>query len=432
MTSGNLSDEPIAHDDDDAVARLGPLVDGLLGHDRPIHIRCDDSVVRAVRGRGLQLLRRSRGLRAASRWPCRSMPRPRRAGRRRRAEEHGRGRPRATRSSPATTSATSSTSPPTGRSCRPSTTSARSTACVPEVVAHDLHPEYLSTKFAARPRPPVRRRAAPPRPRRVVHGRARPRRTRCSALAFDGLGYGTDGTLWGGELLVADLRRLRAGRPPRARSPCPAASPRSGSRGAWASRGLHRGRCGSTCRSTTRAATPCSTSLPRGHGPVTTQHGPAVRRGRRAARSAAARHLRGPGGDRAGGAGPSVPRAEAPTFPVEIVRGAAHQARSCSTRRRSSPRSSRTGRRERRRRCSPPAFHEALGRAAASAGARPGPRDGLDTVALTGGVFQNPRLTDVVEEALTAAGLEVLVHRIVPPNDGGISIGQAAVAAAIV
>ena len=48
MTSGNLSDEPIAHDDDDAVARLGPLVDGLLGHDRGIHIRCDDSVVRAT------------------------------------------------------------------------------------------------------------------------------------------------------------------------------------------------------------------------------------------------------------------------------------------------------------------------------------------------------------------------------------------------
>ena len=52
MTSGNLSDEPIAHDDDDAVARLGPLVDGLLTHDRPIHIRCDDSVARAAGGPG--------------------------------------------------------------------------------------------------------------------------------------------------------------------------------------------------------------------------------------------------------------------------------------------------------------------------------------------------------------------------------------------
>ena len=60
LTSGNLSDDPIAHTDDDAIARLGPLVDGMLTHDRPIHIRCDDSVVRARGGR-TQVLRRSRG-----------------------------------------------------------------------------------------------------------------------------------------------------------------------------------------------------------------------------------------------------------------------------------------------------------------------------------------------------------------------------------
>ncbi|MEP7113607.1 MAG: carbamoyltransferase HypF, partial [Ilumatobacteraceae bacterium] len=60
MTSGNLSDEPIAHHDDDATTRLGPLVDGVLRHNRPIHIRCDDSVVRVTPGR-LQVLRRSRG-----------------------------------------------------------------------------------------------------------------------------------------------------------------------------------------------------------------------------------------------------------------------------------------------------------------------------------------------------------------------------------
>ena len=73
MTSGNLSDEPIAHDDGDAIARLGPLTDGLLSHDRPIHIRCDDSVARAVSGR-VQVLRRSRGS-LRSRSPSRSIRR---------------------------------------------------------------------------------------------------------------------------------------------------------------------------------------------------------------------------------------------------------------------------------------------------------------------------------------------------------------------
>ncbi|MGH8922585.1 MAG: carbamoyltransferase HypF, partial [Actinomycetes bacterium] len=60
LTSGNLSDEPIAYDDGDAVGHLGGLVDGILTHDRPIHIRCDDSVVRAGAG-ATQILRRSRG-----------------------------------------------------------------------------------------------------------------------------------------------------------------------------------------------------------------------------------------------------------------------------------------------------------------------------------------------------------------------------------
>jgi hydrogenase maturation protein HypF len=75
-------------------------------------------------------------------------------------------------------------------------------------------------------------------------------------------------------------------------------------------------------------------------------------------------------------------------------------------------------------------FHEALGRAAAALAARVAGERGIEAVALTGGVFQNARLTEVVETALLDAGLAVLVHQQVPPNDGGISIGQAAIAAA--
>ncbi len=126
----------------------------------------------------------------------------------------------------------------------------------------------------------------------------------------------------------------------------------------------------------------------------------------------------------------SVPRAEALTFPVDVDRDA-----SGSVVVDPSPLIAELVA-ERRRGTSTPvlaaAFHESIGRAAALAAVDLAREHGLRTVALTGGVFQNPRLSDIIEERLVAAGLEVLVHRVVPPNDGGISIGQAAVAAAIV
>ena len=69
MTSGNLSDEPIAFDDADAVARLSGLADAFLVHDRRIEIRTDDSIARVMAGKAL-LLRRSRGYRITSYNVC--------------------------------------------------------------------------------------------------------------------------------------------------------------------------------------------------------------------------------------------------------------------------------------------------------------------------------------------------------------------------
>ncbi len=76
------------------------------------------------------------------------------------------------------------------------------------------------------------------------------------------------------------------------------------------------------------------------------------------------------------------------------------------------------------------AFHETLGRAAADLAVDLATAHGLDTVALTGGVFQNARFSAIVEDALDAADLRVLVHERIPANDGGISIGQVVIAAA--
>ena len=74
-------------------------------------------------------------------------------------------------------------------------------------------------------------------------------------------------------------------------------------------------------------------------------------------------------------------------------------------------------------------FHEAIGRSTVAAAVELARRHGLDTVAVSGGVFQNALLSEIVETGLRREDLAVLVHGEVPPNDGGISVGQAAIAA---
>jgi hydrogenase maturation protein HypF len=75
-------------------------------------------------------------------------------------------------------------------------------------------------------------------------------------------------------------------------------------------------------------------------------------------------------------------------------------------------------------------FHAAVADATAAACAATAEARGLDAAVLSGGVFQNRLLLEAVSDRLAASGLRVLVPRLLPPNDGGISYGQAAVAAA--
>ena len=72
------------------------------------------------------------------------------------------------------------------------------------------------------------------------------------------------------------------------------------------------------------------------------------------------------------------------------------------------------------------AFHRWVADAAAAAAHRAREATGMTAVALSGGVFQNRRLVELLVPELEQSGFEVLRHRQVPPNDGGISLGQAA------
>ncbi|MGI8491278.1 MAG: carbamoyltransferase HypF [Acidimicrobiales bacterium] len=432
MTSGNVSDEPIAYTDHDAQQRLVGLVDGMLIHDRAIHVRCDDSVVRCRLG-GTQVLRRSRGYAPEPlRLPV-ATPRPLLA---------------------------------VGAELKNTVAVAKGAVVVPshhigdlehlaayrsflhtvdhlrhlygvtpDHVAHDLHPEYLSTKFAAEldmPAIGVQHHHAHVASCLVDHGRFGP----VLGVAFDGHGFGTDGTLWGGEFLLADLAGFeRVGHLAPVGLPGGTAAIREPWRMAlaWA----HHSCPASLAAEVGARLDPRSEDLLRlldnaagsdvAHlVPTTTSAGrlfdaaAALVTGRRTVtyEGQAAIELEALGAGVAPGstAGYPVELIDSPDGLViepapmvaEIIEDVA------------------TGR-------PPPlvaaAFHEGIAAASVSAAARLAGELGLATVVLTGGVFQNSRLTGLVEAGLVSRGLEVLVHRAVPANDGGISIGQAAIAA---
>ncbi|MFC3890822.1 carbamoyltransferase HypF [Lentzea rhizosphaerae] len=211
VTSGNRSGEPIAICDEEAEAKLGPVVDGVLAHNRPILARYDDSVVRAGR-----MVRRARGFAPA---PL-SLPVP----------------------SPVPVLALGAqlkhttalavgdralVGPHTGDLENAQTFTAfertvetlcRWQGTTPEYCAHDLHPRYLSTRYAERwsreRRIPVQHHHAHVAATAAEHGVE----GQFVGVAYDGLGLGDDGTLWGGEIFLAtyrDYRRVgRFGRAP--------------------------------------------------------------------------------------------------------------------------------------------------------------------------------------------------------------------------
>jgi hydrogenase maturation protein HypF len=201
MTSGNFSEEPIAADNTDALQRLTPLVDAFLLHDRDIHGRCDDSVVRVEKDATIYL-RRSRGYAPYPiRLPFATKPTLSVGGELKNTFCLARDR-YAFLSHHIGDMENVETYESFERSVRQLSHIFR---VEPEVIAHDLHPNYFTTQYARRSTFDVRRIAVQHHHAHIASCMADNglEDRRLIGLAFDGTGYGTDGAIWGGEVLLA-------------------------------------------------------------------------------------------------------------------------------------------------------------------------------------------------------------------------------------
>ncbi len=204
MTSGNVSEEPIAFRDVEAFYRLKGVTDFYLTHNRPIHMRTDDSVTRIFRGSEF-LVRRSRGYAPSPIQMSEPFIKPVLAlgGNLKNTFCLGKG-------------STATISHHIGDlENYESLTSFKEgiehfhnmLEIQPEVVAFDLHPDYLSTQFALQFEG-VEKIAVQHHHAHITACMAEHRLDNETVIgvAFDGMGYGTDGAVWGGEFLLADTR----------------------------------------------------------------------------------------------------------------------------------------------------------------------------------------------------------------------------------
>ena len=429
MTSGNVSDEPIAYRDEDAQERLSGIADVFLLHDRPIETRTDDSVVRVAAGRP-QRLRRSRGYVpgelalpvavAAPLLACgaelKNTFAVAKGGRAWVGHHIGDLKNWETLSSFTEGIAHFQ----------------RLFAVDPAVVAHDLHPEYLSTKYASELTGVrlvgVQHHHAHLAACLAEHGETGP----AVGAIYDGTGYGGDGTVWGGELLLGDLQGCeRAGLLSPVRLPGGEAAVRQPWRMAcaWLCEALgdapelppaldglvEPAAWKQVCElARTGVASPLTTSMGRLFDAVAALCGVRAEvnyEGQAAIEFEACCDPAERGAyaldSLDDGSGPLVMDARPVVLEAasDLTSGAPVPAVAAR-------------------------FHNAAAHATAAACARIASREGTETVVLSGGVFQNRRLLEGASALLEEAGLRVLLPELLPPNDGGIAYGQLAVAAA--
>jgi hydrogenase maturation protein HypF len=430
MTSGNVSDEPIAYRDDDALVRLAGIAELFLLHDRAIETRTDDSVARAVSRRTPLLIRRSRGYAPAPlRLPVA-------------AERPVLGCGAELKSTFCVARGSRAwVSHHIGdlenfETLRSFTEGIghfqRLFAIRPEVVAYDLHPEYLSTKYAHE-LPEVELVGVQHHHAHLAaclaeHGEFGP----AVSAVYDGTGYGTDGTIWGGELLVGDLHGFeRAGHLWPVRLPGGAAAVREpwrmarswqlaavGSPDAPPPEPIRRAvgadaweTVGELCAR--GLAAPQTTSVGRLFDAVAALSGVRLRV---SYEGQAAAELESACDPAERGIYPMPLAAEGELVLIDARQtilaalediGAGAQPPTIAAR-----------------------FHNALAATTAAALMLIAARHGLELVVLSGGTFQNRVLLDRVGAQLRHAGLRVLTPERLPCNDGGVAYGQAAVAAA--
>ena len=453
MTSGNLSEEPIETDDELAWEHLvtAGIADALLGNDRAILSRYDDSVVCVVDGAAMPV-RRARG------YAPQPLPLPTLAGAAPSVLACG-PQQKATIAltrEDANGKAACFVSQHIGDVENGATFDAWNAArtrledlfdLMPAALACDLHPSYLSSQWA---REQAREHNLPLV--EVQHHHAHIASVIAEAIAagqlapdayalgiaFDGTGAGTDGTIWGGEFLVAGLTDFeRAAHLRTWALPGGAASVRDARRNAFSLLGElgllgHPGAAGilGSLDEQTRSIT--ATMIERNiNSPRTSSMGrlfdaaaailgiceratyegePAIELEAAAWRALGSRTIR-PIGDQTGALTPidgspvldSQPLIEALLDGIEV--GAPTDKLALD-------------------------FHIAIARASARVADEICTREGLDTVALSGGVFMNRLLLQLLTRELQNAGLAVLVPHTVPVNDGCIAYGQAAIARA--
>lgn len=453
MTSGNLSEEPIETDDDLAWEHLvaAGIADALLGNDRAILSRYDDSVVRVVDG-AVMPVRRARG------YAPQPLPLPALDGAPSCVLACGpqqKATIALTREG-ANGEATCFVSQHIGDVENGGTFDAWNAArtrledlfdLAPAALACDLHPSYLSSQWAREqarkcnlPLVEVQHHhahIASVMAEAIVAGRLAP--DACVlGIAFDGTGAGTDGTIWGGEFLIAGLADFeRAAHLRTWALPGGAASVRDARRNAFAllsELGLleRPGAAGllGTLDEQTRSITatmierninsPRTSSMGRLFdaaaavlgicGQATYEGEPAIELEATAWRALGSKPVRLDGNH----TGVFTSAADSPILdpqpPIEallngIEAGAPADRLALD-------------------------FHVAIACASARIASEICDREGLDTVALSGGVFMNRLLLQLLTHELKDAGLAVLVPHAVPVNDGCIAYGQAAIARA--